>query len=111
MREPVLLERKKEIGIMKAIGAKNSDIFYQFFIESGLLGLIGGIIGIIIGTTFSLIASLVLTHFMDLNWPFSFPIPAVIAGIVVSASVGLIFGIYPASKAARKSPIEALNYE
>jgi len=104
-------ERTREIGLRKAIGATEKNILTQFLLESVLLTVVGGIIGIILGAGFSFLASVILTKFAGLEWGFSFPIPAAILGLGVSAAVGLIFGIYPARQAAKKSPIEALRYE
>ena len=104
-------ERTREIGLRKAIGATDGDILRQFLVESVILTALGGIIGIALGTVFSLLTSFILTHYLDLNWSFSFPFLAVVLGIAVSAFVGLIFGIYPARQAAKKNPIEALRYE
>ncbi|PJE50738.1 MAG: hypothetical protein COV29_03320 [Candidatus Yanofskybacteria bacterium CG10_big_fil_rev_8_21_14_0_10_36_16] len=104
-------ERTREIGLRKAIGATDKDIISQFLFEAVTLTALGGIIGIILGATFSMIASIVLTRVYDLNWAFTFPVSAAALGLGVSALVGLVFGIYPARQAAKKSPIEALRYE
>jgi putative ABC transport system permease protein len=98
-------ERTKEIGIRKAIGARKRDILNQFLVESVTVSLVGGAVGILLGV---ILAKLVAT--------FS-PLPAaiepwsVIAGIVISSSVGIFFGIFPALRAARLDPIEALRME
>ncbi|MBI3671447.1 FtsX-like permease family protein [Candidatus Azambacteria bacterium] len=104
-------ERTKEIGLRKALGATDKDILLQFLIEAIMLTAFGGIIGIISGAALSLIASYILREFMQLDWVFSFPFSAALLGFGVSALVGLVFGIYPARKASRKSPMEALRYE
>lgn len=104
-------ERTSEIGLRKAVGAKNSDILLQFLVEAIILTLAGGIIGISIGTLFSFIISLVLGNIVGLAWKFTFPFSSAIIGLAVSAVIGLVFGLYPAKKAARKSPMEALRYE
>ena len=93
------------------IGATNKDILFQFLFEAVTLTAVGGIIGIILGAGLSFVASLILTNIVGLNWQFTFPIAAAILGFSVSAIVGLVFGIYPAREATRKSPIEALRYE
>ena len=104
-------ERTREIGLRKAVGATNKNILAQFLFEAMILTGTGGIIGIILGGLLSFIFSIILTQYAGLSWPFSFPIGAAVLGLFVSTLVGLIFGIYPARKAAKKSPIEALRYE
>jgi putative ABC transport system permease protein len=104
-------ERTREIGLRKALGATNRDILLQFLVEAVVLTATGGIIGIILGGLLAFAASLVLTQVLSLNWAFTFPLSAVFLGLGVSAFVGLIFGIYPARQASKKSPIEALRYE
>jgi putative ABC transport system permease protein len=104
-------ERTREIGLRKAIGATNRDILTQFLIEAMLLTLAGGIIGIIFGAGLSVILSFGLSRAYQLDWIFHFPFFAAFLGIVVSGLTGLVFGIYPANQAAKKSPLEALRYE
>lgn len=104
-------ERTHEIGLRKALGATDKDILSQFLIESVLLTVIGGLIGVFLGAVLSFASSLILSRVLGLGWSFAFPVSAVILGIGVSASVGLVFGLYPARQAALKSPIEALRYE
>ena len=99
-------ERTKEIGIRKAIGARKSDIVLQFLIEAVVLTGLGGLMGILFGWVISLISRLVFS-----NLPASVPLWAAVLGILVSAGTGLFFGIWPASKAARLDPVEALRYE
>lgn len=98
-------ERTKEIGLLKAIGAKQKDILTQFLIEAMVMTLIGGIIGIIIGTIGAFAISLIL------KIPFVVSIPAILIAVGVSSLVGIGFGLYPARRASRLSPIEALRYE
>ena len=83
----------------------------QFLFESILLTALGGVIGILLGALFSFGASIFLSRFLELEWTFTFPVQAAILGLAVSGFVGLVFGLYPARKASRKSPIEALRYE
>jgi putative ABC transport system permease protein len=98
-------ERTREIGLRKALGAKKRTITTQFLMESIILTRVGGIIGMIMG----ILSSLVISHFMSL--PFTISIYAVILAIGVSALIGIVFGLYPARKAANLQPIEALRYE
>jgi putative ABC transport system permease protein len=104
-------ERTKEIGLRKALGATKKDILQQFLFESVILTSIGGLLGILIGTIISYLAAIYLSDSLVQQWQFVFPIEAAFLGVGVSAVIGLIFGIYPASKAAKKNPIEALRYE
>lgn len=98
-------ERTKEIGLLKAIGAKQKDILTQFLIEAMVMSLIGGIIGIILGTLGAFSVSLIF------GIPFIVSIPAILIAVGVSSLVGIVFGLYPARRAARLSPIDALRYE
>ena len=104
-------ERTREIGLRKALGATYRNILTQFLLEAVMLTGIGGIVGIILGATFSFLISEILTRVVHLAWTFTFPVGATLLGLFVSVAIGLVFGIYPARKAAKKSPIEALRYE
>ncbi len=104
-------ERTREIGLRKAVGATDRDILTQFLLEAITLTATGGIIGISLGAIISFLASLVLSKGFNLDWAFTFPVQAALLGLAVAAFVGLVFGLYPARKASRKSPIEALRYE
>lgn len=104
-------ERTKEIGLRKAVGATEADILRQFLVEAIVLTGAGGVIGTFIGFILSVIAAVILSQALGVDWVMTFPISAAVLGIGVSAAVGLIFGLYPARKAAAKSPIEALRYE
>jgi len=98
-------ERTREIGVRKAIGAKRSDITWQFLLEAMTLTGAGGLIALI------LVNGLVLLVRMTLQWRGSVPLWAAATGVLVSVSIGLIFGVWPATKAARLDPVEALRYE
>jgi putative ABC transport system permease protein len=104
-------ERMREIGLRKALGATDSNILSQFLLEAVILTAIGGVIGIALGGFVSFLVAFVLSHAYGLNWQFVLPWSAVALGLGVSSGIGLIFGIYPARQAAKKSPIEALRYE
>jgi putative ABC transport system permease protein len=99
-------ERTQEIGVRKAIGARRRDIILQFLLEASVLTSLGGVAGILFGWIISLISRLVFP-----SLPAEVPLWAAVLGIVVSVSVGLFFGIWPAYKAARLDPVEALRYE
>jgi putative ABC transport system permease protein len=98
-------ERTREIGIRKAVGATSRDITWQFLLEAMTLTGAGGLIALV------LVNGLVLLIRVALKWPGSVPLWAAVTGIVVSVSVGLIFGVWPAMKAAKLDPVEALRYE
>jgi len=104
-------ERTREIGLRKAVGARNKDIMNQFLIESVTLTLFGGIIGFIGGISFSLLTSVILSKVLNTNWAFSIPFGAVVLAFGVATIIGLVFGIYPAKKASKLNPIEALRHE
>jgi ABC-type antimicrobial peptide transport system permease subunit len=96
-------ERTREIGIRKAVGAKQSDILIQFLIEAGTLTGFGGLVGLAIGWGFTLLINLVFPSYV--------PWWAPVAGFFASVGIGIIFGLWPAWKAARLDPIESLRYE
>jgi len=104
-------ERTREIGLRKAVGATNQDILSQFLLESVMLTAIGGVIGILLGSLLAFLVSFGLSVTLKLDWAFTFPISAAILGLSVAAFAGLVFGLYPARQASKKSPIEALRYE
>jgi len=96
-------ERTHEIGIRRSVGARNRDILWQFVIKSGVMASMGGIAGVLIATLIARLVNIVFTA--------SVPVSAVIVGVSLSAAVGLIFGIIPATQAARLDPVEALRTE
>ena len=99
-------ERTREIGLRKAVGAKRGDILWQFLTEAIILSSIGGLIGLALGVAGAyLISTLSSTLDARLAWN------SVALAIIFSAAVGLFFGIYPATRAARLNPIDALRYE
>ena len=99
-------QRTREIGVRKAIGARRSDVIWQFLTEAVVLTGAGGIIGVALGFGISVLINVFLPRL-----PSSVPLWAVVLAVVVSMSVGLFFGMYPAIKAARLDPVEALRYE
>ena len=98
-------ERTREIGIRKAMGARREDVLVQFLIESVMLALVGGALGVLVGVG---IAELVTAL---IGMPSAIKIWAVAAGLLVAASVGVFFGVWPARKAAKLDPIVALRFE
>jgi ABC-type antimicrobial peptide transport system permease subunit len=99
-------QRTREIGVRKAIGARRRDVIWQFLTEAVVLTGVGGVVGVLLGGGISLLINLAVP-----SLPSSIPLWAVVLAVGVSMSVGLFFGIYPAIKAARLDPVEALRYE
>jgi len=99
-------ERTREIGVRKAIGARKTDIVRQFLFEAMILTSLGGVLGVV----FAVVVSSVIMFFLP-ELPASIPLWAVVSGMVVSTSVGLVFGVWPAQKAANLDPIECLRHE
>jgi len=103
-------QRVREVGLRKAVGAQRIHIIMQFLIEASFITLTGGIIGIIFGVLIAYITSLVLVE-LGYDWRFLVPLSSLGIGFSVSFIIGIIFGLYPAIKASRISPMEALRYE
>jgi putative ABC transport system permease protein len=108
-------ERTREIGIRKAVGARRRDILTQFLVEAIVVSVLGGAIGIAIGAGLSALIGTVQVPGTGGGAPSNLPtqvgIDSVMLAFFVSAAVGLFFGIYPATRASRLNPIEALRYE
>jgi putative ABC transport system permease protein len=103
-------ERTREIGLRKALGARKRDILIQFLTESSLLSLIGGLIGILFGWFIAYIVGRIAAATGN-NFTPLVSLDAVLMATLFSAAVGLFFGIYPANRAAKLEPVEALRYE
>jgi putative ABC transport system permease protein len=105
-----VLERRKEIGIIKAIGGRNSDVMIIFMIESGLLGMIGGIIGIILGAGLGLLVQVIATIALGTTLiQATFPWYLLIGALAFSFLLGSLAGTYPAYQASKLPPVEALR--
>ena len=107
-----VLERTKEIGIMKAIGAKNKDIFILFFIESGLLGLVGGVLGILFGAGIAKLVEFIASQALGTTYLKAiFPWWLIVGVLIFGFIVGSIAGTMPAIQASKMKPVDALRYE
>jgi putative ABC transport system permease protein len=105
-------ERTREIGIRMAVGARSRDILWQFLIESVLLSCIGGFIGLILGISASAgVTMLISSWTAGTDWPIVISLPAAAVAILFAAAVGIFFGYYPARRASRLDPIDALRFE
>ncbi len=100
-----ILERTREIGVRRAVGARQADIIRQFLIEAILISFVGGVMGIVFGFGMSRLVALLA------GWSTIVTVSSILLAFLVSVSVGLIFGSYPAVKAARLDPVEAIRYE
>jgi putative ABC transport system permease protein len=98
-------ERTREIGVRKALGARQRDVLLQFLIESGTMALIGGLIGVLLGVVFAKVITLAI------GFPTSVQLWSVVLGLVMATATGIFFGVYPASKAAKLDPVVALRAE
>jgi putative ABC transport system permease protein len=105
-------ERTREIGIRMAVGARSKDIMRQFLVEAVLLSSVGGVIGIAFGTSASIGITMLINAFTQgTKWPIVISFPAAGVALLFAAAVGVFFGYYPARRASRLDPIEALRYE
>ncbi|NCF75104.1 MAG: FtsX-like permease family protein [Xanthomonadaceae bacterium] len=104
-------ERTQEVGLRKAVGASNSDILKQFLIESVIITLIGATIGIILGIVVSYLIALIAKTYFNIDWHFIISWLSIIIALIFAFILGLGFGIYPAKKAAKLHPIEAMREE
>lgn len=103
-------QRVREIGLRKAVGARPHHVIIQFLIEASFITVAGGLIGISLGVFLSFVAALIIPK-LGYSWEFIVPFSSVLIGFSVSFVIGIIFGLYPALKASRVSPMEALRYE
>ena len=103
-------ERTREIGLRKAVGARSKDILLQFLVESVALTVFGGFIGLVLGTLLALLIAAVANKFLA-TYIFAFSVPSMFLAMAMAVATGLVFGIYPAKKAAELSPMTALRYE
>ncbi|MBN1762246.1 MAG: ABC transporter permease [Methanomicrobia archaeon] len=106
-----VMERTHEIGVMKAIGAKSSDVLSLFLLESGMVSLVGGVVGCIIGVFLARIISLIAGSALGIEFVASVKAAVLLGGIAVAMGVGVLSGFYPARKASKMSPVEAVRYE
>jgi putative ABC transport system permease protein len=98
-------ERTREIGLRRAVGARRGDILGQFLIEAVTLCTLGGVVGVLLSITIIVVTA------RTTGWPVALPPQIVVLAVLFSAVIGVFFGYYPARKAARQDPIEALRHE
>jgi len=103
-------ERTREIGLRKSLGATNRQVLGQFLFEAIILTMFGGLIGLIIGALLAYLVSVVV-NYLGYSWDFVISFSSVVTAIGLSTLIGLVFGFYPAKKASRLNPIDALRYE
>lgn len=106
-----VLERTKEIGVMKAVGAKNGHILSIFLIESGLMGLVGGIVGTLLGLGLSAVASGFVERFFNVDLAVVASPLLIVVTLLGSFGLGAFAGLWPARRAAKLPPVDALRYE
>ena len=103
-------ERTKEIGLRKAVGARQSDVLIQFLLEAMMLTMLGGIIGIVGGLAIAYVLALIINNFLG-DFPFAVSVSAIVLSTLMALGTGLVFGLYPARRASLLSPMEALRWE
>lgn len=106
-----VMERTREIGVMKAVGATNARIMEIFLIESALIGFIGGVIGCTVGLIISYGISVASVYFLPISLQFTIPLWLIAVGLGFSTVVGIVAGVWPARRAAKMNPVDALRYE
>ena len=106
----VVNQRIREVGLRKAVGAKTADILAQFLIESAAISFFGGAVGIVLGVILSYAVYLIMQA-LQYSWVFIISWQSIVVAAMVSIGIGILFGMYPARKASRISPMEALRYE
>ena len=106
----VVNQRIREIGLRKAVGARNQHIIWQFLIEAVFITLVGGILGILVGILIAYLAAVII-QYLGNNWKFIITWQSIVVATSVTFLVGIVFGMYPARKASQVSPMEALRYE
>lgn len=106
----VVTERTSEIGLKKAIGAREKDILSEFLVEAVLVTIAGGVIGLLFGAFLGFLVSVIAQSF-NMEWAFKVPLYAIFLAFGVSSAIGIFFGVFPARSAAKMDPIEALRYE
>jgi len=105
-------ERTREIGIRMAVGARSGDILRQFLVEAILLSSVGGLFGVALGFGASVGLTMIINSLTTgSKWPIVISIPAAIVALLFAAAVGMFFGFYPARRASKLDPIDALRYE
>ena len=106
-----VLERTREIGIMKAIGAKRKDILALFLVEAAIISCIGGVLGIFGGLAISILANSIISRYILVNMSLVITPQVLLGGLIVALATGVLGGLYPARRAANMSPVEALRHE
>ena len=103
-------ERTREIGLRKALGAKPKNILRQFLVEAITITLLGGLAGIILGSGLAILIAVIM-HSLSYSWDLTISVKSIFMAVAVASIIGIIFGYYPAKKAAKMNAIEALRYE